>query len=41
MTGILFYREDEQKFNHSIWHVFVMGGSFCHVWAVLFYVLPS
>lgn len=39
MAGILFYREHEQKFAHSIWHLFVMGGSFCHVWAVMFYVL--
>lgn len=26
-------------FNHAIWHLFVMGGSLCHVLAVMFYVL--
>jgi hemolysin III len=40
MAGILFYLWDGKKFAHTVWHVFVMGGSFCHVWAVLFYVLP-
>jgi hemolysin III len=24
---------------HEIWHLFVMGGSFCHFWAMLHYIL--
>lgn len=41
MVGILFYLLDSKKFAHTVWHLFVMGGSFCHVWAVMFYVIPS
>jgi hemolysin III len=25
---------------HEIWHLFVLGGSFCHFWAVLRHILP-
>jgi len=38
--GIVFYVFDKKKFFHTVWHLFVMGGSFCHVMAVMFYVLP-
>ncbi len=38
--GVLFYRLD-RKFAHAVWHLFVMGGSTCHVIAVLYYVIPS
>ena len=24
---------------HEIWHLFVMGGSFCHFWAILNYIM--
>ena len=24
---------------HEIWHIFVMAGSFCHFWAMFYYVL--
>jgi len=27
-------------YHHAIWHVFVMAGSICHYFAVMFYVLP-
>jgi len=27
-------------YHHAIWHVFVMAGSVCHYFAVMFYVLP-
>ncbi|MEA3489359.1 MAG: hemolysin III family protein [Candidatus Omnitrophota bacterium] len=27
-------------FHHTIWHLFVLGGSMCHYFAILFYVLP-
>ena len=25
---------------HEIWHVFVLGGTFCHFWSIYKYVLP-
>ncbi|MBK1816072.1 hemolysin III family protein [Luteolibacter yonseiensis] len=38
--GIIFYAWNRLPFNHAIWHLFVMGGSSCHVLAVARYVLP-
>ena len=38
-AGILFYAWKRLPFNHAIWHLFVMGGSACHVLAVARYVL--
>ncbi len=38
--GIVFYAWHKLPFNHAIWHLFVMGGSVCHVLAVMLYVLP-
>jgi hemolysin III len=37
-VGILFYTWKSLKFNHSIWHLFVLGGSICHFFMV-YYVL--
>ncbi len=37
--GIVFYAWNKLPFNHAIWHLFVMGGSTCHVLAVMLYVL--
>jgi hemolysin III len=37
--GIIFYAWRRLPYNHAIWHLFVMGGSGCHVLAVLLYVL--
>ncbi len=40
--GVWFYvRDDRVRFNHAIWHVFVLGGSACHYIAVLVSVLPQ
>jgi hemolysin III len=39
--GALLYSIRKLKFNHAIFHVFVLLGSFCHFMAVFFYVLPS
>lgn len=33
--GCLFYLWKSLPFNHTIWHLFVLGGSFCHYRAVL------
>ncbi|MCG8612664.1 MAG: hemolysin III family protein [Pseudomonadales bacterium] len=38
--GIVFYWRDHVPFNHAIWHLFVIGGSVCHYFAMYFYVLP-
>jgi len=38
--GILFYRWENLKFHHAVWHVFVLTGSILHFFAVLFYVIP-
>ena len=37
--GIVFYAWNRLPFNHAIWHLFVLGGSVCHVVAVARYVL--
>jgi len=41
MLGIIFYAWKKLPYNHAIWHLFVMGGSICHYFAVLFYLLPK
>jgi hemolysin III len=38
--GVIFYAWERLPFNHSIWHLFVVGGSVCHFFVVLFVVLP-
>lgn len=34
-VGALFYSWDKLKFNHGIWHLFVIGGSVCHFFSVM------
>lgn len=36
--GIVFYAWHRLPFNHAIWHLFVLGGSACHVIAVCEFV---
>ncbi len=38
-AGILFYAIDKIKFNHVIWHLFVLAGAICHFIMVFFYVI--
>ena len=39
-TGIIFYvRDEKMRHGHGIWHLFVLGGSACHYFAVLLYVV--
>jgi hemolysin III len=40
-VGTVFYLREYPPFSHTIWHLFVLGGSACHVVAVLGYALPS
>ena len=37
--GIIFYGGKFWRYNHAVWHVFVMAGSICHFWAVVYYIL--
>ncbi|MCG6936779.1 MAG: hemolysin III family protein [Gammaproteobacteria bacterium] len=39
--GAILYGIKKIKFNHSIFHVFVLLGSSCHFVAIYFYVLPE
>ncbi|NIM01681.1 MAG: hemolysin III family protein [Acidobacteria bacterium] len=39
--GVVFYFWESILHHHAIWHIFVMLGSACHFFAVMFYVLPS
>lgn len=39
-VGTIFYAWKKLPFNHAIWHSFVLAGSICHFFAVLFYVVP-
>jgi hemolysin III len=39
-SGIAFYAWRKLPYNHALWHLFILGGSICHFFAVLFYVLP-
>lgn len=38
--GTIFYVWKKLPFNHAIWHSFVLAGSICHFFAVMFYVVP-
>jgi len=38
--GVAFFASRRLRFNHAIWHLFVLAGSICHYMAVVFYVLP-
>ncbi len=40
-VGVVFYVWKSLKFNHAVWHLFVMSGSLCHFFSILFYVLPE
>lgn len=40
MLGILFFRFTRLRYNHLIWHLFVVAGSISHFVAIFFYILP-
>jgi hemolysin III len=40
-VGAIIYSFKKIKFNHAIFHVFVLLGSACHFVSVYFYVLPA
>lgn len=37
-AGVVFYLMKRVPYMHMVWHLFVLGGSACHVLAVLLYV---
>jgi hemolysin III len=39
-VGAVLYSLNKIKYNHAIFHIFVLLGSFCHFMAIFFYVLP-
>lgn len=40
-VGVIFLAWHKLPYNHAIWHLFVLGGSICHYFAILFYLLPA
>jgi hemolysin III len=40
-AGVVFFVWEKLKFNHAIWHLFVMAGSVCHFFAIFRYVIPG
>ena len=38
--GTIFFAWKRIPFSHTVWHLFVLTGSICHYFAVMFYVLP-
>ncbi len=38
--GVFFYVRKSMPYHHAIWHIFVLAGSVCHYFSLLFYVLP-
>ena len=38
MLGVVFYIWKRLKFAHAIWHLFVLAGSMCHFFGILFFV---
>ncbi len=38
--GVVFFVWKRMPYHHAVWHVFVLAGSICHFFAVLFYVIP-
>lgn len=38
--GVFFFLMETVPFMHTVWHLFVLAGSICHYFAVLFYVAP-
>ncbi|PSW11716.1 hemolysin III family protein [Photobacterium sanctipauli] len=38
--GVVFYVNKRIPYNHAIWHLFVLGGTVCHFFAIYCYVKP-
>lgn len=40
-AGLIFYGLKKVRYMHSIWHLFVLGGTILHFFCIAFYVLPA
>lgn len=40
-VGAVFFSLKKLKFNHAIFHIFVLLGSLCHFMSIYFYVVPK
>ena len=40
-VGAFIFMRDDIPYNHAIWHLFVMGGSICHFFCILLYLIPN
>lgn len=40
-AGVAFYVRERMRYHHAVWHVFVLGGSVLHYFAILLYVIPG
>lgn len=38
--GVIFYVWKKLPYHHAVWHLFVLGGTVLHFFAILFFVLP-
>ena len=38
--GVIFFVWEKLPYNHFIWHLFVLGGSICHFFAIIWYIVP-
>jgi len=38
--GIIFFLSEKLPYHHSLWHLFVLGGSISHFFCIFFHVLP-
>lgn len=39
--GVAFFAWESRRYSHTVWHLFVLGGSSCHFFAVLWYAAPT
>jgi hemolysin III len=39
--GVVFYVWKRLPYHHAVWHLFVLAGSICHFFGMLFYVAPA
>ncbi|MGI9234452.1 MAG: PAQR family membrane homeostasis protein TrhA, partial [Woeseiaceae bacterium] len=40
-VGAIFYAAEKIPFNHTVWHLFVLGGGVCHFLSIVWHVLPT
>ncbi len=40
-AGVVFYVWEKLPYSHAVWHLFVLAGSACHFFSILFYVIPT